>query len=87
MLSDDLPWRWKEAEEDATLALTLAPGEVKAYFRRSTARKELDDFAGARAGELIPYLMHLGYLTEHPKICTRSAVAEVIASKRRKWLP
>ncbi|KZP23668.1 SET domain-containing protein [Athelia psychrophila] len=45
--------RWKEAEEDATLALTLAPGEVKAYFRRSTARKELDDFAGARAGDRI----------------------------------
>ncbi|KAF7972103.1 hypothetical protein HWV62_18926 [Athelia sp. TMB] len=39
---------WKEAEEDATLTLTLSPGEIKAFWRRGVAKKELQDFPGAQ---------------------------------------
>jgi len=40
--------RWTEAEQDATTALRLAPGNLKALFRRSTARRQQRNFAGAR---------------------------------------
>jgi len=40
--------RWQEAEHDATTALKLSPGDLKAYFRRCVARREQGDFLGAR---------------------------------------
>ena len=43
--------RWSEAERDASIALQLAPGNLKAYYRRITARIEQGVFAGARKGE------------------------------------
>ncbi|KAJ7740915.1 hypothetical protein DFH07DRAFT_838420 [Mycena maculata] len=54
---------WKEAEIDATLALTLSkknePNLQKALFRRSRARKAQGDLAGARA-DLKGYVAHGG---------------------------
>ncbi|KAL6299885.1 hypothetical protein BKA93DRAFT_819723 [Sparassis latifolia] len=44
--------RWSEAEADATAALQLSPVTVKAYFRRSVARREQAKFEGARRGKL-----------------------------------
>jgi tetratricopeptide (TPR) repeat protein len=43
--------RWPEAEQDASTALQLVPGNLKAYHRRTTARIEQGDFVGARQGE------------------------------------
>ncbi|KAH7928873.1 SET domain-containing protein [Leucogyrophana mollusca] len=40
--------RWQEAEDDATIALGLAPGSVKAYYRRFHARLQLHNVSGAQ---------------------------------------
>jgi len=41
--------RWHEAEVDASTALTLDPGAVKALFRRAQARRQLRKYAAAAA--------------------------------------
>lgn len=40
--------RWKEAERDASTALDLDPENVKALFRRATARRELELYTSAK---------------------------------------
>jgi tetratricopeptide (TPR) repeat protein len=50
MLADS-PFRWDEAEADATKALELSPQNLKALFRRGKARKELGKWDQARAGK------------------------------------
>lgn len=49
--------RWQEAEQDAAAALELSPRNIKAYFRRCIARREQDDFIGARQGEFRPIIL------------------------------
>ncbi|EIM92047.1 uncharacterized protein STEHIDRAFT_164405 [Stereum hirsutum FP-91666 SS1] len=39
---------WSEAEFDASKTLELKPGDMKAFWRRSIARRELGDYPGAR---------------------------------------
>ncbi|THH20180.1 hypothetical protein EW146_g1123 [Bondarzewia mesenterica] len=39
--------KWCEAEQDATTALTLAPGNSKAYFWRNVARREQGNLLGS----------------------------------------
>ena len=51
--------RWRDAERDCTTALSLAKGQssVKALYRRSLARKALDDIDGALEGTFHPLFM------------------------------
>jgi hypothetical protein len=49
-MSADSPFRWDEAEADATKTLDLSPRNLKALFRRGQARKELGKWDQARIG-------------------------------------
>ena len=50
-MSTDSPFRWDEAEADATKALELCPRNLKALLRRGRARKELGKWDEARVGK------------------------------------
>ena len=50
-MSTDSPFRWDEAEADATKALELCPRNSKALFRRGKARKGLGKWDEARVGK------------------------------------
>jgi hypothetical protein len=50
-ISTDPPFRWDEAEADATKTLDLSPRCLKAHFRRGRARKELGKWDQARVGK------------------------------------
>jgi hypothetical protein len=50
MLTDS-PFRWDEAEADATKTLDLCPRNLKALLRRGKARKELGKWDQARVGK------------------------------------
>ena len=50
-MSTDSPFRWDEAEADATKTLDLCPRNPKALFRRGKARKELGKWDQARRGK------------------------------------
>jgi hypothetical protein len=50
-MSTDTPFRWDEAEADATKTLELSPRNLKALFRRGKARKELGKWDQAREGK------------------------------------
>ena len=45
------PFRWDEAESDATKALAQCPRNLKALLRRGRARKELGKWDQARVGK------------------------------------
>ena len=50
-MSTDFPFRWDEAEADATKTLDLCPRNLKALLRRGRARKELGKWDEARIGK------------------------------------
>ena len=50
-MSTDSPFRWDEAEADATKALELCPRNLKALLRRGRARKESGKWDEARVGK------------------------------------
>ena len=50
MSTDHCPFRWDEAEADATKTLDLSPRNLKALLRRGRARKELGKWDEARVG-------------------------------------
>ena len=50
-MSTDYPFRWDEAEADASKALDLRPRNVKALLRRGKARKGLGKWDEARVGK------------------------------------
>ena len=45
------PFRWDEAEADATKALDMCPRDLKALLRRGRARKKLGKWDAARVGK------------------------------------
>ena len=51
-ISTNFPFRWDEAEADATKSLELSPLSLKALFRRGVARKELRKWNQARIGKI-----------------------------------
>jgi hypothetical protein len=51
MSSDHSPFRWDEAEADATKTLDLCPRNLKALLRRGKARKEWGKWDQARVGK------------------------------------
>jgi len=72
--------RWVEAEEDCTQALTLSPDNVKAQWRRATARKEL-----GRASEALEDVEKV--LKELPKDAAARADAEELQRQLLKVIP
>ena len=50
-MSTDSPFRWDEAEADATKALDMCPRNSKAFLRRCRARKGLGKWDQARVGK------------------------------------
>ena len=50
-VSTDSPFRWDEAEADATKTLELCPRNLKALIRRCRARKGLGKWDQARVGK------------------------------------
>jgi hypothetical protein len=58
--------RWEEAEKDADTVLSLKHGQIKAFYRRSLARKGRGKFADARQGtarlaDFIPCITDSGH--------------------------
>ena len=75
-MSIESPFRWEEAEADATQTLDLSPRNMEALFRRGLARKGLGKLDQARKGKDSTVVLSVLSLTIHQMFrCSLTAEA------------